>query len=186
MFSQKTSKKFFIVQAVSLLLSIAFLLSGCSDPASNISVEELKNSINDYYDSSIVIGDISTKKNDDGYGFSYMTYGSGYTYTYFGQANDSMKVKNVTIMVTKTIDKFNFNDVDSMEEAMTSKSDLPTATFVLSVCALYKVLGNFDTKSSFREVEQDIVNNSSKSMDGWSFTIKATDNNATIEAVYKG
>ena len=69
-------------------------------------------------------------------------------------------------------------------EAMTSKSDLPTATFVLSVCALYKVLGNFDTKSSFREVEQDIVNNSSKSMDGWSFTIKATDNNATIEAVY--
>ena len=47
MFGQKTSKKFFIVQAVSLLLSIAFLLSGCSDPASKISVEELKNSIND-------------------------------------------------------------------------------------------------------------------------------------------
>lgn len=115
-----------------------------------------------------------------------MTYGSGYTYTYFGQANDSMKVKEVTIMITKTIGTYSFSSVDSIEKAMVDNSDLPTSEFVLSVCALYQVLGGFDTTGSFKEVEKDIVNNASNSMNGWSFNINTNNTNATVKATYKG
>ena len=180
--------KHFLIYAASIILCLSILLlTGCSSSASDLTINEVTSKIKNYFNNdAIEIGDVETVKNNDGYGFNYMTYGTGFVYTYFGQADESKKVKNVNIMVTKSIGTYSFTDVDSLEKEMVDNSDLPTAEFVLSVSGLYNVLGGFDTKNSFKEVEKDVVDQASRTMNGWSFKIEVNEKNATVKAEYKG
>lgn len=176
-------RKHFLICAASIILCLSILLlTGCSSSASDLTINEMTSKIKNY----INIGDVETVKNNDGYGFNYMTYGTGFVYTYFGQADESKKVKNVNIMVTKSIGTYSFTDVDSLEKELVDDSDLPTVEFVLSVDGLYNALGGFDTKNSSKEVEKDVVNQASRSMNGWSFKIEVNEKNATVKAEYKG
>lgn len=180
-------KKLSIISFTVLFCFSSLLLSGCSK-SSKITVDELTNKINNYFDGSIQIGDVKTKEIDDGKGFSYLGAGSGYSYYYYGEANDSMEVKEVSIMIPNWNGSYDFSDVETLENAMVDRSDAPTSEFVLSVCALYNVLGSFDTTGSFKEVENDIVNNASKSMNGWYFSIEAAahEKSPKIKATYIG
>jgi len=186
--SKQISKITFLLQIVSVLLCITCLLSGCSG---GISIDSLKDKINDNYGGFIGIGELEIKKNNEGYGFNYLQAHVGWTSTYWGQADDAKNVKSVNIMIIKTNGTFDFSSVDSIEKACEKgdNNDLPTNYFVKSVSVLYKVLGGFNTVNSYssnKEVEKDIVNNASKTMNGWSFRIETNDKNATVKAKYKG
>lgn len=178
----------FLLQVVSVLLCTICLLSGCSG---GITIDNLKDKINDNYGGFIGIGELGIKKNNEGYGFNYVQEHIGWTSAYWGQADDAKNVKSVNIMIVKTDGTFDFSSVASIEKACEkgSNNDFSTEYFVRSVCVLYKVLGGFNTINSYssnQEVENDIVANASRTMNGWSFRIETNDTNATIEAKNKG
>ena len=186
--SKQTSKMTFLLQIVSVLLCTTCLLSGCSG---GITIDSLKDKINDNYGGFIGIGELGIKKNNEGYGFNYLQAHTGWTSAYWGQADDAKKVKSVNIMITKTNGEFDFSSVDSIEKACEkgNNNDFPAEYFVRSVSVLYKVLGGFNTVNSYssnKEVEEDIFVNASKTMNRWSFRIETNDTNAIVEANYIG